>query len=73
MVYIQIPPHPVFRQNRVVVKTIFRRGIMTGSKRVLHNLNSTQKLRRHEKNPPTDRRALRSFEELKSQGDVKIK
>ena len=46
---------------------------MTGSKRVPHNVNTTQKLRQLEKKPSSDRLALRSFDDLKSRGDVKIK
>ena len=72
MVYIQITPHPLFGQNRVVVKTIFWRVILTGRKRVHHNLHATNKLRRPDKNPPTYRLEVLSFDEAKAPGDMKI-
>ena len=72
MVYIQITPHPVFGRFRVVVKTIFWRVILTGRKRVHHNLHATNKLRRPDKNPPADRLEMLSFDKPKAPGDMKI-
>ena len=72
MVYIQIPPHPVFGQSREVVKTILRKGIVAGIEVVSRNVNHANELRRGEPKQPAGQLPMRSFDELKAKGNVKI-